>query len=280
MSIDDFEVGRTYNRRRDIHARYGGQMQGGISTPAAYPLIFAFTGSSGRRHGYEDEWASDGTLSYFGEGQEGDMTLTAGNKAIANQLADGKELLLFEALGSGTARYRGPFDCASYSFQPGVDRLGTQRRAIVFHLVPVDAAAIVELAAPPEPDPDDLNLAELRRRALAAAGPARELAGAAARSSYFGRSQAVRQYVLRRAAGKCEGCDAAAPFVTPAGKPYLEPHHIRRLTDQGPDDPRFMAALCPNCHREVHYGERGTALNKSLQEHVSEVERSISDAGD
>jgi hypothetical protein len=28
-----FEVGRTYNRRADIHARFGGQQQGGIVTP-------------------------------------------------------------------------------------------------------------------------------------------------------------------------------------------------------------------------------------------------------
>jgi hypothetical protein len=80
-------------------------MQGGISTPVAHPLIFAFTGATGRRHGHADEWAADGTLRYFGQGQEGDMGMNAGNKAIANQLADGKELLLFEGLGSGEARY-------------------------------------------------------------------------------------------------------------------------------------------------------------------------------
>jgi 5-methylcytosine-specific restriction protein A len=56
--------------------------------------------------------------------------------------------------------------------------------------------------------------------------------------------------------------------MTIAGTPYLEPHHIRRLTDQGPDDPRHMAALCPNCHREVHYGKNGEVLNQHLQECV------------
>jgi 5-methylcytosine-specific restriction protein A len=274
MPIDDFDIGRTYNRRRDIHARFGGQMQGGISTPAGHPLIFAFTGSTGRRHGYADEWAADGTLSYFGEGQEGDMTLTAGNKAIANHASDGKELLLFEALGSGQVRFRGAFDCAGYSYQPGTDRLGAQRQAIVFHLVPLDADAgwsEEEIAA--QPGIDGVDLAELRRRALAAAGPAREVTSAAARSGYFARSEAVRQYVLRRAAGKCEGCGALAPFITVAGMPYLEPHHIRRLTDQGPDDPRHMAALCPNCHREIHYGKEGDKFNGRLQEDVSAKER-------
>jgi hypothetical protein len=34
-----FEIGRTYNRRADIHARFGGQQQGGIITPAHHPLV-------------------------------------------------------------------------------------------------------------------------------------------------------------------------------------------------------------------------------------------------
>lgn len=81
MPIADFEIGHVY-RRRDIHEKFAGQRQGGISTPAQHPLIFAFTGASGRQHGYADEWTDDGALRYFGEGQEGDMTLTRGNKAI------------------------------------------------------------------------------------------------------------------------------------------------------------------------------------------------------
>ena len=68
LAAQDFVAGRVYNRRRDIHERYGGQPQGGISTPAKHPVIFAFTGASGARHGYVDEWTADGALRYFGEG--------------------------------------------------------------------------------------------------------------------------------------------------------------------------------------------------------------------
>jgi 5-methylcytosine-specific restriction protein A len=74
MVTQDFVIGRIYNRRRDIHGRYDGQRQGGISTPANHPIIFAFTGTSGAKHGYADAWTADGTFRYFGEGQEGDMT--------------------------------------------------------------------------------------------------------------------------------------------------------------------------------------------------------------
>ena len=34
-----FEIDRVYNRRADIHARFGGQQQGGIITPANHSLV-------------------------------------------------------------------------------------------------------------------------------------------------------------------------------------------------------------------------------------------------
>ena len=131
----DFIVGHTYNRRRDIHARFGGQRQSGIVTPANWPILFLFTGR-GTRHGYADEWSADGTFRYFGEGQKGDMALTKGNKAIADHAADGKDLLLFDMLGNGQVRFRGAFNCAGYSFEDGKDQSGAIRKTIVFHLLP------------------------------------------------------------------------------------------------------------------------------------------------
>ncbi len=53
-----FEVGRTYDRRSEIHGPYGGQQQGGISTPKNQPLVFLFTGESGEQYGYKDGWAN------------------------------------------------------------------------------------------------------------------------------------------------------------------------------------------------------------------------------
>ncbi|MFC1652495.1 HNH endonuclease [Planctomycetota bacterium] len=35
---------------------------------------------------------------------------------------------------------------------------------------------------------------------------------------------------------------------------FLEVHHLFRLADDGPDIPDNVAAICPNCHRELHYG--------------------------
>ncbi|WP_258162757.1 HNH endonuclease signature motif containing protein [Rhizobium sp. TH2] len=86
------------------------------------------------------------------------------------------------------------------------------------------------------------------------------------------RSRRVRDYVVARAQGDCEGCRQPAPFQTARGTPYLEPHHIRRLSDGGPDDPRYVIALCPNCHRRVHFGRDGTDYNADLLERMRVIE--------
>lgn len=55
-----FVKGEVY-RRRDLHALYGGQQQGGISTPSIHPIIFLFTSPLGEEYGYSDGWQKDGT---------------------------------------------------------------------------------------------------------------------------------------------------------------------------------------------------------------------------
>jgi 5-methylcytosine-specific restriction enzyme A len=81
MSDSPFVTGELY-RRRDLHAQYKGQRQGGISTPSQFPYIFLITGSTGTRFGYRDEWTPEGHLLYFGEGQKGAMRFAHGNRAI------------------------------------------------------------------------------------------------------------------------------------------------------------------------------------------------------
>lgn len=61
----------------------------------------------------------------------------------------------------------------------------------------------------------------------------------------------VTSRVRVRAAGKCELCGCAAPFLTLAGEPYLEIHHIVSHRDGGTHSAANVVALCPNCHRKV-----------------------------
>ena len=63
---------------------------------------------------------------------------------------------------------------------------------------------------------------------------------------------------LYRAKGFCEKCKEKAPFIKRSnGEPYLEVHHIRPLSQGGLDSLENVISLCPNCHREIHFGPAG-----------------------
>lgn len=137
-----FEVGALYNRQKQIHGVFGGQQQGGISTPKEHPLVIAFTGEAGVSHGYHDFWDDDEVFHYFGEGQIGDMKYVAGNRAIGEHVKDGKTLVVFQMMGKGRPyRYLGRFMCQSSYVRPGTpDREGQLRSAIVFRLRSLEAS--------------------------------------------------------------------------------------------------------------------------------------------
>lgn len=128
-----FVIGEIY-RRRDLHALYGGQQQGGISTPASYPFILIFTASTGEQYGYNDGWQVDGTFLYTGEGQIGDMTFTRGNRAIRDHLAAGKAIHLFEYARMGHVCYVGELLYRTHKVIKGPDLNGVIRDVIVFEL--------------------------------------------------------------------------------------------------------------------------------------------------
>lgn len=71
----------------------------------------------------------------------------------------------------------------------------------------------------------------------------------------YNRSPYVVAGVLERAKGICERCKSTAPFNKKSdGSPYLEVHHRVPLSENGDDAVENAVALCPNCHRELHFG--------------------------
>lgn len=71
----------------------------------------------------------------------------------------------------------------------------------------------------------------------------------------FKRNPDVIAEVLERANGFCENCGNPAPFRRAMdNQPYLEIHHHFRLADGGEDTVENAMAVCPNCHRQLHYG--------------------------
>lgn len=74
-------------------------------------------------------------------------------------------------------------------------------------------------------------------------------------SKGFKRNPDVIAEVLERAKGVCERCGSEAPFFRKTdNSPYLEVHHQLPLAKGGEDTVQNSVALCPNCHREVHFG--------------------------
>lgn len=85
----------------------------------------------------------------------------------------------------------------------------------------------------------------------------------------FLRDPNVIAWVLKRAAGKCEACEAPAPFVAMDGEPFLEVHHVRPLSEGGPDTTDNACACCPNCHRQLHLGMNANSLKRRLLSRIS-----------
>lgn len=67
------------------------------------------------------------------------------------------------------------------------------------------------------------------------------------------RKQYIKEFAKKVANGTCQLCEKDAPFVDKYGNPFLEVHHIHYLSEGGKDDIENVVALCPNCHRRIHY---------------------------
>lgn len=75
-------------------------------------------------------------------------------------------------------------------------------------------------------------------------------------SSGFQRNSDVIAEVLLRANGNCEKCNKPAPFLRARDNtPFLEIHHKIFLAKGGEDTIENAIAVCPNCHRELHFGQ-------------------------
>jgi len=276
-----FEIGKIYNRRSDIHSKYGGQERGGISTPAKFPYIFIFTGNNGEQYGYTDGYNKEGVFNYTGEGQEGDMKMTKGNLAIRDHQKNRKSIYLFEKVETGY-NFVGLCNYIDDRIEKLNDRNGELRDAIVFRLDvknieeitssinSVETPKAVYITKPSK----GKSLQQLREIALSStpthASTQEKI------QSIQNRSTAIKLYAKKRANGICEGCNETAPFETKSG-PYLEVHHLTRLADGGADLPQNIIALCPTCHRKAHYSLDCLEFNNQLIKKVAAIEAKLSE---
>jgi HNH endonuclease len=87
----------------------------------------------------------------------------------------------------------------------------------------------------------------------------------------YARDPEIREAVMHRAEGKCEFCKELG-FRRSDRTRYLECHHIIALARDGADRMTNVIALCPNHHREAHFGDRRAALEKVMIQKVKILE--------
>ncbi len=114
---------------------------------------------------------------------------------------------------------------------------------------------------------DSANARRDRLAARLAAGQAKPQRYTSSTTLFY-RDEDVVAEVLLRVNGKCEMCKTLAPFRrATTGEHYLEVHHLQWLARDGDDTVENAIALCPNCHREAHYGDPETWRKKLPQRH-------------
>ncbi len=67
------------------------------------------------------------------------------------------------------------------------------------------------------------------------------------------RNSAFKKQIIDGANNLCDACKSGS-FQMANGQQYLEVHHKTWLSEGGPDITENMVALCPNCHRQEHFG--------------------------
>lgn len=87
------------------------------------------------------------------------------------------------------------------------------------------------------------------------------------------RDPAVKAWILQQSKGICESCDEEAPFYLNDGSPYLEVHHVVPLSSAGADTISNCVALCPNCHRALHYSQNAKKLIEKLYFNIDRLKK-------
>ncbi len=278
--MSPFVIGQEYERSRLLEFIGSRQMQSGVLWGSEEPgcLICTSGGRGGKKAGYSDERLSDGTWWYFGQGRTGNQSLS---NSANSKLSSGKYSVLLFTTREPTARevadrgnygklfsYCGQFNVSGFDqFLPtNGSRQGDKLWR--FRLLPIGEEKYYYCNEKSDLDLElsgDLREMQYRLTSIVATKPEPRIS----MTEYRSRSAAVHLYASLRSNGQCEACGSFAPFTRPDGRGFLEVHHLTRLADEGPDLPSNVAALCPNCHRRVHYSIDRKEFGKKLQDAIA-----------
>lgn len=225
---------------------------------------------------YEDRWIN-GILHYNGMGLSGDQSFDfMQNKTLYESNSNGVDIYLFEVFDCSKDKYifMGQFKLFDTPYyQNQFDNKGQLRKVCVFPLKPLDLdknsitiredlLKSSEITKQKIKKIRSLSNEQLKKSALIEP----KLAGN--RNiivNHYYRSQYITEFAKRRANGICELCNQPAPFKLEGDIPYLETHHIHWLSKGGEDSIENTVAVCPNCHRKLHYAPSQKDIDKLLE---------------
>ncbi|MFD7294759.1 HNH endonuclease [Streptomyces sp. NPDC059897] len=296
-------IGETFKDRDAIWRTYGGEKMGGIGC-LADGILSAFSDDKGP---YADGRIPDTTwIAYVGDGLSGDQKLTAGNALMAEHQDVGRPLRYWHKPFQGQWSFETWAVIVQRRLRWGVGADKLPRREFLWVLAPVPSpehetwppevlealeADTGELhddtddyrpsdvaLAPEAPDAAESDGDAYKRLAERAEANAerRERKKKPTEADRYIRDPSARAAVLRRCQNRCENpeCAGHPTELTKAGLPILQVDHVRDLSKEGPDIPRNMIALCPNCHALKTYGvnkARLTRLLAATAEHLHET---------
>ena len=91
----------------------------------------------------------------------------------------------------------------------------------------------------------------------------------------YRRDPNVAKLALARASGICECCNNLAPFQRVDKTSFLETHHLIPLAKDGFDEINNVCAICPNCHKELHFGENGLIKTEKLLKKINKKNKHL-----
>lgn len=200
-------------------------------------------------------------IHYTGMGKKGDQDLNfAQNKTIHESNKNGIKVYLFEKFSDEPGYvYRGQVKLIGEQYeelQYGEDNI--LRKVYMFPLMILNTNVVIEEEKIRQSIEDQFMIAEKEAKFLSLEELAEKSRRKPARSkrktstiSYV-RNPYVSAYVKKRANGVCELCEQPAHFNDKNGNPYLECHHIKFLSQGGPDIIENYVALCFVCHKKAY----------------------------
>lgn len=136
--------------RKEIHDRFGGVREGGISPvleKSKNIMIFSHPRANAE-HGYEpDVWLDEDTFLYCGEGPSGDQQMVRYNKSVLQHAEKDKVLRVFDGT-RGEVVYKGAFELDSedpWFYKDSVGFDGNPRKVIMFRMLRINPTLLRDL---------------------------------------------------------------------------------------------------------------------------------------